>query len=188
MAPSSSVSFHRPLIVSDYLAGEETNRRQELVWGVVREPPGPFYNHQRLVTDLTVLLHYHVRRYGLGQVVVSPIDIVLDEKKALVLQPDVVFLSNKRLRFIRKQIWGPPDLVVEVLSPGSTRYDRIQKLAWYQAYGVREFWIVDTFAEVITVHAFSGKRRRSTTFGLRRTLRSRVLPDLRLPVAKVFEP
>jgi Uma2 family endonuclease len=186
MATSSSVSSHWPMIVSDYLAGEETTRRRELVWGVVREPPAPFYVHQRLVTDLTVTLQLHVRRYGLGQVVVSPIDVVLDEQKALIVQPDIIFLSNDRLRFVRGQVWGAPDLVIEVLSPGSGRYDRQQKLGWYRIYGIREYWVVDPIAVEITVHSFGGKRKRTAAYGRRRTLRSRVLLDLRLPIADVF--
>jgi Uma2 family endonuclease len=174
------------LTTGQYLSGEETTRRRELVWGVVREPAAPLYSHQHVVTRLTVLLDDHVRRHGLGQVVVSPIDVVLDEQKALILQPDVVFLSNERLRLIRGQIWGGPDLVLEVLSPGSRRYDHKDKLGWYRTYGVREYWVVDQIALEITVHVFDAKRERAVTFGRRRTLRSRVLPDLRLPVASVF--
>src|SRR5439155_13735254 len=97
-----------------YLRGPETLRRRELVWGMVREPPAPFYYHQRLVTDLTVLLQQHVRTHNLGQVCVSPVDVVLDQVEALVVQPDVIFVSNDRIGIIRDQIWGAPDLVVEV--------------------------------------------------------------------------
>lgn len=176
------------MMVTDYLTGPESLRRRELVWGIVREPAAPFYSHQRLVTDLTVLLQGHVRRYGLGEVVVSPIDIVLDEARGLVLQPDIVFLSKERLGLVRSQIWGAPDLVVEVLSLGSSAYDRKDKLAWYRRYGVREYWIVDPIALEIIVHVFGRRRVRTTTFGPRRPVRSAVLRNLRLPVARLFGP
>ena len=95
--------------VADYLGGAESLRRRELVWGTVREPPAPFWPHQEVVTRATVLLYEHVERHRLGAVSASPLDVVLDEDRGLVVQPDVVFLSNQRLRLIDDQVWGPPD-------------------------------------------------------------------------------
>ena len=61
--------------------------------------------------------------HGLGRVLVSPVDVVLDEKKALIVQPDIVFISRERIGIVRDRIWGAPDLVIEVLSPGTRRRD-----------------------------------------------------------------
>ena len=124
---------------SEYLSGAEQLRRQELVWGFVREPPAPRYGHQSIVTRTIVLLDQHVRSGGLGRVCVSPIDVVLDAQKDLVLQPDVIFVSNDNAAIVRDQIWGPPDLVIEVESLGTRRRDRTFKLRWYRKYGVREY-------------------------------------------------
>lgn len=55
---------------------------------------------------------------------VAPLDVVLDETAALVVQPDVVFISRDRLGIIRNQVWGAPDLVVEVASLGTAERDR----------------------------------------------------------------
>ncbi|MCI0632530.1 MAG: Uma2 family endonuclease, partial [Actinobacteria bacterium] len=44
---------------------------------------------------------------------------------------------------------GVPDLVVEVMSPSSGRYDRVVKLGWYATAGVREYWIVDPLARTL---------------------------------------
>jgi Uma2 family endonuclease len=172
--------------VDDYLGGEETLDRQELEWGrVVREAPGPFYRHQSAVTELTVLLATHVRRYDLGRVVVSPIDVVLDVERALVVQPDIVFVSNERLSIIRNQIWGAPDLVVEVLSASTTRRDRTKKLGWYRDYGVRECWLVDQSAERVEIHEL-GTARRVSRFGPERRIRSTVLPQLTFRAGIIF--
>src|SRR6185295_370163 len=59
--------------VDSYLRRLESVQRRELVWGVVREPPAPFYDHQHMVTRLTVLLTSHADAAGAGQVCVSPI-------------------------------------------------------------------------------------------------------------------
>jgi hypothetical protein len=104
--------------VDDYLSGREEMRRRELVWGVVREPSAPRYGHQAVVTSLAVLLSQHVRNRALGEVCVSPADVVLDREQALIVQPDVFFIAAARMDIVRDQVWGAPDLVVEVASPG----------------------------------------------------------------------
>jgi Uma2 family endonuclease len=172
-----------------YLQSEETLRRRELVWGMVREPAAPLYNHQALLLSIASRLDRHARRHRLGVVAVAPIDVVLDKVRGLVLQPDVVFVAAERTQIIRGQIWGAPDLVIEVISRSSARYDRGEKLSWYRQYGVRECWIVDRLAEAVDVITFGrpdtpGTRRR---FEGRRCLRSVVLPCLRLQPRRLFD-
>lgn len=175
------------LRVSDYLAGAEDVRHRELVWGVVREPPAPKFGHQSVVTRTTVLLDLHVRGLGLGVVCVAPVDVVLDEAKALIVQPDVVFVSTERAHIVRDQIWGAPDLVVEVASRASARRDRTIKLDWYREYGVRECWLVEPGRRAVTVVDLSagraGDRRRLT--GADR-VRSSVLPGFVAPAERFF--
>ena len=113
----------------DYLSEPEDLRRRELVWGVVREPPSPFVPHQRVTTRTAALLDQHVREHDLGTVLVAPMDVVLDPERHLVVQPDVMFISHARAGIIRDFVWGAPDLVVEVSSPGTVRYDRAEKVA-----------------------------------------------------------
>jgi len=173
--------------VDSYLRRLESVQRRELVWGVVREPPAPFYDHQHLVTRLTVLLTSHADAAGAGQVCVSPIDVVLDRSRALIAQPDLVFIAKQRLHIIDRQIWGPPDLVVEVLSPGTARRDRTTKLGWYQRYGVREYWLVDPWSESIEVVRLKTGAMTRRRYAEGAVLRSGVLRKLRLRVSEVFE-
>ena len=135
----------------EYLSAPEDLRRRELVWGVVREPPSPFAPHQRVTTRMAALLDEHVREHDLGTVLVAPMDVVLDTDKDLVLQPDVMFISHAREGIIRDFVRGAPDLVVEVTSAGTARYDRIEKVAWYRSYGVRECWLIDPQEQAVTV-------------------------------------
>ena len=115
----------RRLSLAAYLATEETNRPQELAYGILREPPAPGFDHQIIVGRTHVALDRHVRRYGLGVVVLSPVDVILDRKRALVVQPDIVFVSKDRREICADRIWGAPDLVVEVLSTFRRRHDRV---------------------------------------------------------------
>jgi Uma2 family endonuclease len=100
-----------------------------------------------------------------------------------------VFVAAARTGIIRGQIWGAPDLVIEVVSRSSARYDRGDKLSWYGRYGLRESWIVDPLAQVVDVVTFGrpdgvGTRAR---FEGRRCLRSSVLPRLRLQARVLFD-
>ena len=105
------------MTTDEYLYGtEETNRKRELTFGTVCEPPAPFFSHQELVLRVARLLCSHVEPLGLGKVAVAPVDVILDRERALIVQPDVLFISQERLSIVRDQVWGAPDLVVEVLS------------------------------------------------------------------------
>jgi Uma2 family endonuclease len=164
----------------------ETNRRRELAYGVVREPPAPFFPHQRVVLHLAALLVDHAGRKKLGEVAIAPLDVVLDRDRNLIVQPDILFIARERLSIIDKQVWGAPDLVVEVLSAGTEDHDRGEKLSWYRQYGVRECWLVDGRTETITVVDFSGPepvRRTAHDYGI---IQSTVLPDLRLSASYIF--
>lgn len=175
------------LTTSEYLSGPETNRRRELAWGVVREPPAPAWDHQVLVGRIFTKLNAHATRLGLGKVGVSPLDVVLDPDRHLVVQPDVVFISTQRCGIIKDQIWGAPDLVIEILSPDSRRYDRGQKLDWYARYGVRELWLVDPRDHTVAVCDLIHRRDDLVLYSGAQILRSAVLPRLRLRVSGVFE-
>jgi Uma2 family endonuclease len=71
----------------------------------------------------------------------GPSDVVLDDHT--ILQPDALYVKRERKSIIRDRVFGPPDLVIEILSPHNSRRDRIDKLNLYAQYGVGEYWIVD---------------------------------------------
>jgi Uma2 family endonuclease len=100
------------------------------------------------------------------------------------VQPDVLFVSTERLSIVRDQVWGAPDLVVEILSIGTERRDRGEKLGWYQRYGVRECWLVELATEQVVVVDFVARVERPST-GVE-SIRSSVLPALDTSAFGVF--
>lgn len=161
-----------------YLDSDETLQRRELIWGYVRDAPAaPFWGHQEIVTRITVLLYQHVWSAGLGRVCTSPVDVVLNAGRGLVLQPDIVYVSTARADIVRNQVWGAPDLVVEVESQGTRRRDRVWKRRWYLDAGVRECWIVDPLGPTVTVWTRSPAGRATRRrHGPGARLQSAVLP------------
>jgi Uma2 family endonuclease len=150
----------------------------------VCEPPAPFFSHQELVLRVALLLCHHVEPRGLGKVAVAPVDVILDRKQALIVQPDVLFVSTARLSIVRDQVWGPPDMVVEVLSDGTGRRDRHEKLGWYRQYGVRECWLIDLSNESVVVIDFVTPAERAAK-GVE-SIRSTVFPALDASAFGVF--
>ncbi len=173
--------------VDEYLAGPEQLNPMELVWGVVREPPAPRWGHQSVVGNAFSLLREHVLQHGLGHVVVAPMDVVLDKEKALVVQPDVFFVSHERAGIIRDVVWGAPDLVIEVASRRSVIRDRTTKLDWYRRYGVVEYWLVDPSSKLVVVVNLKKRGRAAfRRFSGGECVRSGVLPRFEKPASAFF--
>jgi Uma2 family endonuclease len=166
------------MTTDEYLDTPETNRPRELSYGVVREPPAPYFSHQEIVLRVARILCDHVDPRGLGRVAVAPLDVILDRDANLVVQPDVLFIATEHLSIIDKQIWGAPDLVVEVLSFSSLVHDRGAKLAWYLQYGVRECWHIDASRLRISVFDFTKRPMAERIVEGTTPLQSRVFPEL----------
>ena len=179
--------MERRITVEEYLGLPETNRPQELAYGILREPPSPFGPHQLVVGRLYSRLEQHVRRRDLGYVVLSPMDVILDRERALIVQPDLLFLSTARREIFTNHIWGAPDLTVEVLSTTRRHHDRVVKVEWYREYGVRECWVVDPDSREIEVLDLAAPESVSRVFSGRQVVSSQVLPMLRVRPADGFE-
>lgn len=136
----------------DYLQLPDDGQRYEIIEGVLYVNAAPSFDHQSIVDEISFALNVYVRQKKLGKILTAPIDVRLSALTHPV-QPDVIFLSPEKIPAKgAKFVPEPPDLVVEVLSPSTYRYDQSVKLDAYEAAGVREYWIVDPKAEDVTVY------------------------------------
>ncbi len=138
----------------DYAALPE-EPRCELIHGRFYLSPSPILRHQFLVTHVWQVLKAAADREG-GLAVVAPMDVHLADHT--VVQPDVLYVSPERREIAQTWIEGAPDLLVEVLSPGTARVDRLQKLNLYAASGVAEYWIVDPANRTVEFFVHDGDR------------------------------
>lgn len=161
--------------------------RYEIVDGDLHVTPSPNTLHQRIVRNLLVALDHHVRTHKLGEVFVAPYDVVFGE--ATVLEPDVLFVSKARAHIIReKNLSGPPDLVVEVLSVSSERLDREIKPKQYALYGVPEFWRIDPEAKTVEIFCLKeGAYELTAHLGFGDSLTSPTFPGFSIPVSSLWE-
>ena len=134
----------------------DDGKRREAIDGELYVTPAPSLRHQRISMRLTLLLHGLLVEPGHGELFFAPTGVEFPATEEGV-QPDLLFVSNER-RGILGDPWiqGPPDLVIEILSPTTARRDRGVKRKLYERQGVSEYWIVDPEAEAVEVWAFSG--------------------------------
>lgn len=182
------MSFPRERITyQDYLQLPEGGR-YEVLEGDLRMVPAPGERHQAVVGSLHFELVTQVAKPGLGRVYVSPFDVILDEDT--VVQPDLLVVLKDRLGIVQPEgVRGTPDLMIEVLSPGTAAAgrDRNIKRRLYGRYGVREYWIVDPEACTVEVTVSRGGALEThNLFGPGSRIESPLLPGLELMVDAVF--
>jgi Uma2 family endonuclease len=169
------------MTVEDYFTKTPyTLRPTELIHGVLRvaETPGP--RHQSAVAELFRALDAHVRTRALGRMWLSPLDVVLNERLALIVQPDLFFVSKARGSIVTDRVRGAPDLVIEVLSPDPRIGGAGERVRWFAENGVRECWLVHQNTRSVTVIEYRDFREaRRSIFDRHEPIASAVLPEFR---------
>jgi Uma2 family endonuclease len=121
---------------------EHEHWKSELIDGVLILSPAPLEIHERLYGFLFHLAREYAERFDLGEIRGSRSAVKLAEDQ--IYQPDILFVSRDRIAlFERDGIFGPPDLVIEILSRSTASKDRGAKLRTYDRTGVREVWLVE---------------------------------------------
>jgi len=132
-------------------------KRYELVCGEVHVTPAPNTRHQFILRRLVASLERHMARNRTGEFAFAPLDIRLASD--IVLQPDLIFVSAARVEILGDDfVSGPPDIVVELLSPSTSSHDRAVKIPLYAQAGVPEIWIIDAQAKTVEILKLQGKK------------------------------
>ena len=165
---------------------EDDDERHELLDGEKVLVPAPNEDHQTISVRLTARMHVFVEEHDLGRVFHAPYDVVLTDTD--VVQPDILFVSKDRYHIrTRANIQGAPDLIVEILSPSSARWDWGYKRELYARHGVREYWIVDPTNHLVTVMELQdGKLEIDQTLSEDNTARSSVLEGFEANLVEIF--
>src|SRR5215213_6493842 len=119
---SSEVMMRPPRTMLEVFKSLPEGTLVQLIENNLIMSPSPKDRHQEVLEELTFHLTTHVRRKKMGKVRFAPYDVYLDQKNAF--QPDLIFISNTNLYKIEEDgLHGAPDLVVEILSPSTAKYD-----------------------------------------------------------------
>ena len=165
---------------------EREGDRHELIDGELIVTPSPIPIHQIISSNIAYALERIVREQRLGRVLAAPIDIRFTPDNVLI--PDIIFIALDRLHVVGpKTVDAPPDLVVEILSPGTRQRDLSVKRDLYARFGVREYWVVDPAGRTVAVYEQVGNGYRSVPPLQGGVIQSVVLPELQVTLATVFE-
>lgn len=174
-----------PVTYEVYADMPDDGNRYEILDGVLEMmSPGPSTVHQGVSGKLYLLTQSCAEEYV---IYMAPLDIILDRTN--VLQPDLVMIRRDRLDIVTMRgIEGAPDLVVEVLSPGSRKRDKVRKAAIYARYGVPEYWIVDPLARTLEQHILASDHYIiGNLFEEGDTVQSDKLPCVSFTVSELFQ-
>jgi Uma2 family endonuclease len=143
---------------ADYKRLPDDGWRYEIIEGELHMTPAPSTKHQSVVVNLAFLFSQFVRTHQSGKVYVAPTDVIL-LGLATPVQPDLLYVAANRLDIVKDAfVEGPPDLIVEVLSPSNWLVDRRVKLGAYARAGVGEYWIVDPEMRTVELFRLAGQQ------------------------------
>ncbi|MCA0452589.1 MAG: Uma2 family endonuclease [Chloroflexi bacterium] len=158
----------------------------ELINGELVVNPAPVPRHQNVMLNTAFVLKDLLPIVG-GKVFAAPLEVYLGQGQ--IPQPDVMWIApDSKCIIDDKRLMGPPDLVVEIFSPGSVVNDRGDKFDLYQRYGVREYWMIDPSEEYIEVFTLVNNLFiRQGIYATGKQFTSPVLGGAVIDTTKIFE-
>ena len=171
---------------ADYCTWDD-GKRWEIIDGIAYAMvPGPTGTHQGISGNLHAQLHSFLKGKPC-KVYAAPYDVRLSAEAGddTVVQPDLVVICD-RSKLSDAGCMGAPDLVVEILSPSTARYDRFIKFHRYLRAGVREYWIVDHESKTVTIHILENAKYTTTVFGDEDVAPVHVLEGCEINLTDVF--
>ncbi len=172
---------------ADWQTLPDDENRYEVIEGVLYMTTAPSYFHQWIVRRLDQFVGVPAEQQGLAFAAVAPVGLLMPGCDPV--QPDFVVVLAARSAIIRdRRIMGVPDLIVEVISPGSIAYDQRVKLAAYAAAGVPEYATVDPSLRTLSLYHLELPGRYATPhiYSENDTLHFACFPGISFRVGDLF--
>ncbi len=175
------------LTYAEYRALPENGNRYEVIQGELIMTAAPMVDHQHVSKCLFRVLDRWTQANDWGEIYYAPVEVYLGDED--FLQPDLVGISKARVGIVTdKNIVGVPDLVVEILSFSTARYDRIHKANAFARHGVPHYWILDPAPH--TLEAFElekGKYRLVSAQSEDDVFEPTLFPGLNIPLGDLWK-
>lgn len=190
-----AANFEPILTIADLEAIPEDGNCYELIEGELFVSRAPSLKHQDIVLNIGYAFKKYLAQYPIGKIWPGP-GVIFSNISGVI--PDLVYLSNESRAEIAlgERVEGAPDLIIEILSPGSEneRRDRQVKRQLYSKFQVKEYWIIDPEAHTIEIFRAkekTGKRKLSATpvatLRSAEKITSPLLPDFHCLVQEFFQ-
>jgi Uma2 family endonuclease len=134
--------WERPLTFDQFVEMFGKEDLVELIDGVVVEREMVQLDHEKLEFWLKVVLHFYVKERGLGIVLGSRTAVQISQFRGRL--PDLLFIRKDRMEIVQqKGVYGPPDLIIEIISPGDRASTVVSLESDYRTLGVAEIVFID---------------------------------------------
>ena len=167
---------------------DDDGNRYELIEGELFVSTAPGLPHQLVLVNLLAAFVSYLKTNPIGKIVPGA-GAVFSNLDAVI--PDLVFVSNERwLQIVANDRFnGAPDIVIEILSPGSEnrRRDLVAKRRLYHKNGVQEYWVVDKENQVVLMHRYSDESEATATCKAQDPVVSTLLPGFAVTVENLFK-
>lgn len=175
-----------PLTYEDYAELPDDGKQYEILDGELFVTPAPVPRHQGVSRNLLLILGRFVADHRLGTIYDAPIDLILAQ--TTIAQPDLLFIRAGRESIVTERaVEGPPDLVVEILSPSTSRKDRTTKAGLYARFGIDHYWILDPNERTVELYELEGgSYRHMATESGEAIVKSPLFPGLEIRFADVW--
>ena len=145
----------------EFVAWCDEDTRAEWVDGEVIMMSPRNVDHGDLLRWLLGVLGAFIEERNLG-VVLPDVQVRLATQRTRRV-PDIWFISSQRRDLLRRaHLEGPPDLIIEIVSPDSESRDWREKYLEYQAAGVREYWVIDPMSQHMEAYALAASGSAET--------------------------
>jgi Uma2 family endonuclease len=182
-----TIAVDNRVTADDYRALPEGGKRYQLIEGDLYMSPSPNRFHQEISLNIALCIGNYLKSHPVGKVFDAPLDVYLNNDN--VFQPDLVFIARENYRVLTDAgIEGVPDLVIEILSPGTAKLDRNLKQRVYAQCGVKEMWLVDPETTTVAVYYLQQNASQpAAVYSIADRFTSSFLPDLVFSVADFFK-
>jgi Uma2 family endonuclease len=177
---------------ADYITWDD-NERWEIIYGeAFNMTPAPATVHQLTAGEIFGQIWNQLKGKQC-KVFSAPFDVRLpigdqkEEEVENIVQPDITVICDPG-KLDKKGCLGTPDLVIEIVSPSTSRRDKMEKFFLYEQVGVKEYWLVypdDKLVEVFSLGT-DGRYGRPDIYSEKNTIKLKVLPDLTVDLNPVF--
>ncbi len=193
MGNRENTSYPVRLTYADLRRLPDDGMRHELIDGEHYVTPAPRPKHQRVSSRIFLHVGMYLEEHPVGRMYYAPLDVLLTDFDCV--EPDLLYVSSEceQRQMTEDCLEGAPDLVVEILSPSTKRFDQGVKHRLYERFGVSEYWIVDPEKESVRVYRQEDDRLQLCEELLRQggasapILSTPLLPGFAIALDKIFD-
>ncbi len=185
------LDLNKQYTYTDYLTWRIKDRIELIKGYIHRMSPAPSTNHQKTSGRIFVMIFRFIDKSDC-EVFSAPFDVRFRDVDGVVrdiVQPDISVICDSG-KLGKQGCIGAPDLIVEILSPSSSKRDLSYKYDLYRSHGVQEYWVVHPEEKTLLIYTLKedGTYQSSKLFTRGDRIESKVLKGLVIPLDDVFDP